>query len=351
MNIQQAGEAVKACYKTDLPIMLSGSPGLGKSTIMRQVVAELSEQYGEPFGLIIFRTSTADPSEIGDLKFVVEIDGTPKVLNAKQEWIPTDESVESGKFPRRGLIFIDELLDGSLMMQSVLQSLVLERELGSAKLASGWYPCSAANRRSDNAAAGRMSSALARRFIHVTIESDVDITVAYARKNNWDARIPAFLRFRPGLINTFEASKGNSAEYSFACEASWENLSKLLLANPELPPVLKLELMSGIVGKAVASEFYAFERVYNDLPDMKVLRENPATYPISTEPSVLYATLGALSHGITAREFDRIWPFIKRLQSEFITMFVKDAYKITDGSISKTKAWDEYVRDFNFAAF
>ena len=351
MDVQTAKTAVRACYKANLPVMLSGSPGLGKSSIIYQLAGELAEEYGEPFGCILFRTSTCDPSESADLKFVVEKDGKPVVVNAPQDWVPTKESIKAGKFPARGFVFIDEILDGSLMVQSMLQSLVLDRVLGSVTLADGWFPVSAANRRADNAAAGRMSTALARRFVHITIESNVDITIAYARKNNWHPLIPAWLRFRPALLNTFEQSKKNSTEYSFACEASYESLSKLLLANPEMSEAVKLELMSGILGKAVASEFYAFERVYNDLPDMKVLRENPATYPISTEPSVLYATLGALSHGITAREFDRIWPFIKRLQSEFITMFVKDAYKITDGSISKTKAWDEYVRDFNFNSF
>ena len=351
MNIVTAKQALRAAYRANLPMFLSGPPGVGKSSVVNQLTGELSEEYGEPFGCILLKTTMVDSAEMGDLKWVMTVDGKPVVVNAPQAWVPTDELIKAGKFPSRGVLFVDELLDGPMMIQSALQGLVLDRILGSVRLAEGWLPIAASNRRSDNAAAGRLSTALARRFIHVTIESDVDITVAYARKNKWLEIIPAFLRFRPGLVNTFNEARKNSTEYAFANEGSWEHLSKLLLANPELPPVLKLELMSGIVGKAVASEFYAFERVYNDLPDMKTLRENPATYPISTEPSVLYATLGALSHGITAREFDRIWPFIKRLQSEFITMFVKDAYKITDGSISKTKAWDEYVRDFNFAAF
>jgi len=353
MNIKKAKLALKAAYKADLPIILFGAPGLGKSSAVRQFAEEAAKEYGEPFGCILFKTSTASPSEVGDLKWVTtNSEGIAEVVNAPQSWIPTEESIAKGKFPSRGCIFIDELLDGPLMIQSILQGLTLDRELGSVKLAKGWLPIGASNRRSDNAAAGRMSTALSRRFIHVTIESDVDVTVEYARSNGWYSPIAAFLRFRPALLNTFEQiKKGQGADQVFSCEASYENLSKFLLANDNLPPEIRLELISGIIGKGVAAEFHAFERIYKDLPDMKVLKDNPHTYPIPTEPSVLYAVLGSLLDGITPREFERVWPFIDRLPQEFCVSFVTDAYKITKGAIDKTKSYDEYVVKFPHTAF
>lgn len=346
MNIVLAKEAIRVSMKTGShgrPVMLSGPPGVGKSTIFRQLVRELSQETGEEWGLIIFKTSTSDPSEAGDLKLVVKTEDGARVVNAPQDWVPTEEAIAKGKFPKYGIVLCDEILDGSLMMQSVLQGFVLDRELGSAQLAPGWYTAAASNRRKDNAAAGRMSTALARRYTHITIESDLDTTVAYAYRNNWHPLVPAFLRFRPQLLNTFENAKKQGDEYAFANECSWEFMSEYLYAG--VPSSIKAELYAGVVGRGPAGEFLAFELVYNSLPDMDKLRKNPGAYPVPTELSVLYATLGSLCAGITKKDFIKLWPFVKRTGPEYITCFVRDCVRQHDDSFIKANpAWDEYVQ-------
>ena len=338
MNIHDCKEAVRVAYELDLPIFILGPPGLGKSSIIYQLANEMPMMEG-PRSVIELRSSTADPSEIADLKAIV--DG--KVVNVQQDWVPTDEAVAAGKYPKFGFILLDEVLDGAMMVQSALQNLVLDRKLGSAKLAKGWFPVAASNRRSDGAAAGRMSTALASRFMIVEAEHDLDVTIAFAYKNDWNPILPAFLRFRPNLLDTFQEAK-KAGQASYACGRTWEMVSRLTKGT--VPESIRLELLSGLVGQGTAAEFYAFERTYKSLPDMNEIRNHPETAAIPTEPSVLYATIGSLVAKITVRELERVWPYVVRLSPEHCTMFINDAKHQLDKAIKTTKAWNEYVQKF-----
>jgi len=187
-----------------------------------------------------------------------------------------------------------------------------------------------------------MSTALARRLLHITVDTDVDVTVAYAYKHDWHPMIPAFLRWKSDLLDTSEQAKKQTEEYAFANPASWEKTSTLLKSG--CPDDLMLEMISGLIGKGPAGEFYAFLQVYKSLPDLNVIRNTPETVPIPEEPSVMFATLGALVNKITKRDFIRVWPFVRRLQPEYATYFTKSSVNIIGPDIvNSNPAWDEYL--------
>ncbi|MBO4630993.1 MAG: AAA family ATPase, partial [Lentisphaeria bacterium] len=129
------------------PLMVWGAPGLGKSTIIR----ELAKEYGVDF--IDVRLAQREP---------VDIRGLP---------VPTEKGVEwrvSAEWPRdpnsKGIILFDELTAADRSLQVAAYEFILDRRLGDLyKVPDGWYICAAGNRTEDRAVATTMSSALANR--------------------------------------------------------------------------------------------------------------------------------------------------------------------------------------------
>ena len=93
MNINESKDALRACYAANLPMFMSGAPGLGKSESTYQLADELTVETNIKHGVIEFRGSTADPSEAGDMKWIVTEDGETHVVNVPQAWVPTEEAI------------------------------------------------------------------------------------------------------------------------------------------------------------------------------------------------------------------------------------------------------------------
>ena len=88
-------QAIKDCIEADLPFMIHGSPGVGKSFIVRDVAREMGME------LIDFRSSLREPT---DLTGLPDVSGNHTIYK-RPRFLP-----ETG----RGLFFLDELTPRSL---------------------------------------------------------------------------------------------------------------------------------------------------------------------------------------------------------------------------------------------
>lgn len=317
MNIKQLIKLVKTSYKVKRPVLAMSSPGAGKSSAIYQAASQLSGEYKSTFTVIECRASTSSPAELGDIKFVV--DG--EVRNAPQGWIPTDEKVKSGECSPYGLIFLDEIADSTPTVQSALQQLLLDRRLGSVKLAKGWGTVAASNRQADKAAAGRVSTALVNRCIVVTVNPDTDVFVEWALDNKLHPAVIAFCRWRPGCWNFDPAAK--NANPAFCSPRSMHILSDLLHEDPDPD----FEVITGIVGDGVGSEFSGFLRIMNDLPSIPKIIKEAETHPVPQKIDVALATLYALIARADEKNVGQIVKYICRNDVEVTVVGLSDLVK------------------------
>lgn len=316
MNPTETLAALNLALDSDLPCMIWGAPGIGKSDLMRQA----AKARGVP--LIDLRAVLLDP---------VDLRGLPSVSEGKAVWLPMGELPDERRDGTHGILFLDEINAAPPAVQAACFGLVLDRKLGEYRLPSGWRVVAAGNRRTDRASAQAMPSALANRFLHLGMESSLDSWCQWAIAHGVQPELVAFLRFRPALLHDFQPDRTVNPT-----PRTWAMADRILKA--KAAPHVELAALAGLVGDAAAAELIGFLKVWRTLPSPDAVFLNPDAVPVPTSAATLYALCGALARKVTAQSFDRMTQFLQRVPPEYGVAAVKDA-TARDAALITTPAY------------
>lgn len=337
MRPSQVLQALEYLIAAKQPVMLHGSPGVGKSDVVRQVAAKLGVE------MIDLRLSQLDP---------VDLRGVPSVEKGKggasgvTNWNVPSFLPTGGK----GILFLDEINSAAQATQAAAYQLILDRKLGDYELPEGWAMVAAGNRSTDRAIVNAMSTALKNRFTHLNYEVNNEDWCDWALTHNISIEVLGFIRFRPMLLNEFEQRNESKEErervqrlkdaQAFATPRSWEFMSKVVGQQPS--PDIEYELYSGIVGEGCAAEFMGYLKYYRNLPNLDALLMAPDKAKVPEEPAVLYALSTGLAAKATKDNMERVVKYALRMPPEFQVLLVKDAVT-RDADLTNTKAFNEWA--------
>lgn len=305
-------------------VMIWGKPGIGKSSIVRQLCIE------QQLDFIDVRLSQLMPSDLR---------GVPSPKNGITHWNPPAFLPQRGM----GILFMDELNMAPPALQGVAQQLILDRQIGDYVLPEGWFIWAAGNDKSDKAAVYDMPSPLANRFIHLNLDLSLDDFKQYAYNNRIAEDIIGFLSYRIDLLHKVHASEPN-----WPSPRTWEMASNLLLAGMDIEPA---------VGAAAAIEFNAFVQLKNDIPDINAILLGSGTKGFNKDPSICYATISALVSRINKanQAVNAFQWIISTLDEEWVHCFAtdlfpqlrrKNQYKEFSKEISKSSEARKFLIDF-----
>jgi hypothetical protein len=201
-------EALALSVSANLPVLLWGEPGIGKSAALQQLATAL----GVPLETVI--ASIHEPSDFAGLPIVGADPAVQGVPMAPPDWAV--RITKAG----HGLIFFDELSSAPPAVQAALLRVVLERRVGSLALPESVRVVAAANPPSSAADGWHLSPPLANRFVHLRWTHDPRV-VARGLAGTWpDVEFPqvnaaraagavarargivsGFLTARPGLTH------------------------------------------------------------------------------------------------------------------------------------------------------
>ena len=303
MRANDITQSLSALVKQKVPTFLWGAPGIGKSSIVKQIALKDALEF------IDLRLALMDPTDLKGIPFYDKESHT--ALWAPPAFLPKD-----GK----GILFLDELNAAPPSVQSSAYQLILDRRIGEYELPEGWAIVAAGNREGDRGVTYRMPSPLANRFVHFEMEVSVEDWREWAYKSSLDARIIAYISYRNEHLFTFDAK---SQQKSFATPRSWEYVANILKSG--VTQELLLETISGAVGKEVAVNFLSFTKVMHRLPDIEQILQTGEGEQ-SDEVDVLYA----LSSGLVSRVLEdetlveNLLIYTLNLKSEFAVMIVQD---------------------------
>ncbi len=275
--------------------MIWGAPGIGKSSIVRQV----AERDG--FGFIDLRLSQLAPTDLRGLP--VPRDGI--TTWATPEFLPREGA---------GVLFLDEINMAPPAMQGVAQQLILDRRVGSYAVPDEWFVWAAGNRKEDRASVFEMPAPLANRFIHLEVEPDIDDFRRYALLRDFDPHVVGFVAFRPDLLHRLMPG-----EPAWPSPRSWELASTLHRVGLDVEPA---------VGPSAGAEFYAYLDVVGNVPDLDGILAGKAKPEFPAEVSLSYATVVGLVARV--RESEQVvnglsW-LVDAATPEWVQLFAADVF-------------------------
>jgi len=331
MKASDISAVVTQLIEKKLPVFIWGAPGIGKSSIVKEIAKDKKLEF------IDLRLSLLDPTDLKGIPFFNP--DSKEGVWAKPSFLPSDENSQ-------GILFLDEINTAPPAVQASAYQLILDRSVGEYTLPDGWSIVAAGNRETDRGVIYKMPPPLANRFVHFEMEVDFEDWKIWAYKNHINSSIVAYLSYDKSMLFTFDAK---SNEKSFATPRSWEYVNTILNAN--IDKELLLESLSGAVGKASAVGYLSFRKVMNQLPNLDEILEGNIRHLEEPNNKVLFALaiglVNALIQTKDKKHIDNVLRFSLSLPSEFAIMLIKDMQE-NSIEIESASNWGEWVRKFAY---
>lgn len=312
VKTSQALTTIATLLQARLVPFLAGSPGIGKSQIYQAVADKFNLE------LIDIRLGQCD---------LTDLCGFPQIQGNKAGYVPMDTfPIEGDALPegRAGwMVLFDELSSAVPALQAAAYKIILDRKVGKYNLHKNVAVCAAGNLEGDNAVVHPMSTALQSRMVHLELVADAKEWVEWAASFGIDHRITSYINFKPSSLYTFTP---DHTDNTYACPRTWAFADKIMkqceVGDPDLLPML-----AGALSEGVAREFLVFCKVYKDLPTIDSLVTSPETQRMPTEPSILYAMSGCISHNASTDNISQLIKYVSRMPVEFQIVTVRETLR------------------------
>lgn len=313
--------AISAALQAKLVPMLQGSPGTGKSDIIRNIASTFNLK------VIDVRLSQCDPTDLN---------GLPSTSNNRARYLPMDTfPIEGDPLPEGysgWLLFLDEMNSAPVAVQAAAYKIILDHAVGQHNLHSNVAIVGAGNLETDGAIVEPMSTAMQSRLVHLELVVDHKEWIDWASSACLDHRITSYVKFKPGQLHTFQP---DHSDKTYACPRTWEFANRILKFS-EIGEATTLPLLAGTLSEGVAREFIVFCKIFDSLPKMVDIIRDPKGVPVPDAPSVLFALTGAISHNATQETITPLIDFVERMPAEFQIVCMREVVRRNKAMASQT---------------
>ncbi|MDR3334272.1 MAG: MoxR family ATPase [Treponema sp.] len=220
-----------------------GKSGIGKS----QAVKQLADEYG--IGFLDVRLSQLESTDIRGIP-------VPDMERHVAAWLPPEflpfEGIPHFK-GTAGILLLDEFNRARPDVLQAAFQLVLDRQVGMHKILDSWFMVAAGNLGDEDDVVA-MDAALKNRFIHFTIDVDVDAWIEWAQAQRINGDIVDFLKDRPNYLYY----STNDEDNVFVTPRSWEKFSDILGQNSSVDPIEITAILGPDIIAGVAAPFIKY---------------------------------------------------------------------------------------------
>jgi hypothetical protein len=316
-------------------ILFTGIPGIGKTALMKLIAKDLG------YDLILFHPVVSDPTDFKGLPWCfVDEDGTRQAV-----FVPFEQLEALINATRPTICGLDDFGQAPDAVQASCMQLLHGGELCGKKLSEHVRFFACTNRKQDKAGVKSLLEPVKSRFHGIfELVPELEPFLTYAATINMSPMLMAYLRHRPDWIHGGEDGWMPEADIvNQACPRTIEHLSDAI--NMGFDKATRPTVYAGAVGKGMAMEYFAFEQLVVQMPDLDVICKNPRGAELPNSPNIMYAMIGALHQRMERSNIDNIYVYIDRaFTKELQAVFHFDIKKIKP-SLIKTAAYIKFAAD------
>lgn len=327
ITLRQAREIVKMCVEQRVSAYIKGSPGIGKSAIVKQIAQELN------YGIEIFEGSSLDPT---DVRGVMGFDS--KSQKSFFSISPLFPNMDKHRDKAGVILLIDELGSALPATKVALQPLFHpeDRRLGEHRLPDNVIPMATGNLLTDGSGATADSEAMKDRVMMLNVMNPYqDWRMDYALSRKFHPLVLSYLgEFKDSKLNTFDKRVKSNVKKDYVTHRTWERISETLTYADKvnMADSLVMSAIAGWAGDGIAFEVISYKKHFASLPDINKIFAGDNTVP--KEPGVLFAMCAMLLVRIeeAAKKMglkgaiERVLQYSKHMDAEFQGLVVNDLY-------------------------
>lgn len=317
LSFEKTQELLTACIRAKITVLLIGSPGLGKTSVVRAVGRRVNLPVHE------LLASNCDAVDIAGLPYIV--DGA-----LRRSMLPQIKACVDAP----GILFLDELTAVPPSVQAPLMRLLLERVAGDAVLHPDSVVLAAANKPEECPGGIEMSAASINRVIKIsdfqpTISEIADyfytLGTEESRFRDEAVDFAATLQVETNLLDMSPPRASIDAGAPFASPRAWERGLRAYAEYCAIANVgfnvgkredeIGYTILEGAVGDAKAIAFLAIREMRQHLPSIDEILTNPKEAQVANKKERQIAAVGVIAR-VAERDIGAAWIYCDRLLPE-----------------------------------
>lgn len=339
-----------ALIKPPITVLLLGPPGIGKTSMARQLAKRMTDYVRKLEGV------EARPAlcEVKDLSSSLpeDLNGLPKTDGEVMRFVPDSWLHRLCQPDAYGVLVLDDLPAASLSVQVAARQISLDHRAHEHIINQNVIIIVTGNRRTDKSAASNLPAHFLNSVLQLDIDTDLDGWLEWYGGQGLDPIVPAYLLYRTS--NFSKLPKDADARGVFATPRTWAMLGQTLPVARKVGAVLNVA--QGLVGEGIAAEFNAFVQIADQLVDPRKVLANPeAAIPdvdaLANQTDRMLATLTGICD-VAVREnsqamLGKLWSAIAYLcqkRYDFVTVAVQ-TYKANGGNVRQMTTVLAKLRD------
>ena len=328
-SIDETKQLIKSIGTTNTVIVVS-EPGVGKSTILEMLKAEMGE---DEYDYIYVDCPVKDMMDIA----ASIPNHTSKTL---EYYVSSLFKMGNGK---KKVIMLDEFMKSPKLMQIIYTRLMLERSVGDEQLPEGSYVFATSNNASDGVGDGMLAHVGNRVCLVSMRKPNHDEWNTWASANGIARPIRAWAAMNTKAFKSYldpdqqdnpYIFKPSSTNKSFVSPRSLAKCSPVILNRDKFSENAMMGALAGIAGESFAKSIAAFIAVEGKLLKFEDVVKNPKTTAVPDNVSALVMMLFEAVDKLEKHDdLNSYMEFVNRIksseiQSIFFTMIMRTKPKL-----------------------